>query len=94
MATQDEYAITRTGRWMGQCRPPMAMPHGTRPGRPKAGAAENIAVPMSSTVALEWANLPHDRGDRPGALEPGMTDSEPAIALWRWQMDHRFTPTR
>ncbi len=25
-----------------------------------------------------------------GALEPGMTEREKAIAVWRWEMDHRF----
>lgn len=89
-----EYAITQRGTMDGvNCRPPIgyAAWHQTWESN-RSVRLENIG---ETDVVNPW--LSNGRNNFrtieeivQGALEPGMTDQERAIALWRWEMDHRF----
>ena len=96
-AARHEYSITHGGTMDGaNCRPPIGY------GAWHQSWESNRAVRLENVGDTDIVNpwLSNGRNNFrtieeivAGALEPGMTEKQKAIAVWRWEMDHRFHAT-
>jgi hypothetical protein len=93
-STEHPYSIHHGGTMDGtNCRPPIgyAAWHQTwesnRSVRLENVGETDVANPWLSNGRNSFRTLAELVA---GALEPGMTDEEKAISVWRWQMNHRF----